>query len=102
MLQTTKTSLCLINTFESVQDGCGHIKNELDCPLYVLSKRLCAVPSTLIDNSVSFVHQCNPNCKFNTHVLSSSEHETVTVNRLVFNHDFSNRSFCFNLFCITD
>ena len=30
------------------------MKNELDCPLYVLSKRLCAVSSSLIDNSVSF------------------------------------------------
>ena len=94
----TKKDYCLINEFYPVTDTSRSglvVYNEFECPLYILSKYMAVVPSTVIENVVSFVHQCDTECTFKeTRVNRTQEHETVSVNHLTFIHNLSNRSYC--------
>ena len=99
----TKKDYCMINEFHPVTDTSrpGLVYNEFECPLYILSKYMTVVPSTMIENVVSFVHQCDMECTFKeTRVNRTQERETVSVNRLTFIHNLFNRSYCLNVFCI--
>ena len=58
-----------------------HVKNEFECPVYTLSKLLVAVPSESINNTISFVHECDNDCKFHHQATRLYERETVSVDR---------------------
>ena len=101
----TKKDYYLINEFHPVTDTSrsGLVCNEFECLLYILSKYMTVVPSTMIENVVSFVHQCDTKCTLifkETRVNRTQECETVSINRLTFIHNLSNRSHCLNIFCI--
>lgn len=77
------------------------IVNEFDCPLYVLSTKFELVASASIAAEVSFVHTCNDKGKFVTnHCPAFVERETVSVDNLHFDHDYSTNNmymYCLNI-----
>lgn len=81
--------MCLLQLMEPV----GGIVNNLDCPLYVLSTSFELVSNTSIAAEVSFVHECDDQCKF----VSDSrpllvERESVSVDELRFVHDYNSNN----------
>ena len=67
------------------------IRNEMDCPLLVLTSDLFVTSPTKIIRPISIVHECNDTCTINEEPDSA---------RLTFEHNFSNNIFCYNIFCI--
>ena len=77
------------------------ITNSYDCPLLELTNELLVVESKTIVREVSIVHECTTSCKYVEKQLSISvERESVNSNQLVYEHDYQNNYFCFNLYAI--
>lgn len=78
-----------------------HSKNEFDCPMYTLSFSVVVVSSSVISSPVSFVHMCQPSCTLtNKRVSIVVERESSSTSKPIFVHDYTNRTFCFNIFCM--
>ena len=78
-----------------------HAKNEFDCPIYKLSFSVTVISSSLISSPVSFVHQCQSSSSLTdkrVSILAKQEHSLSS--KLVFVHNYTNRHFCFNIFCM--
>ena len=73
--------------------------NEYDCPLLELSKRILCHS---IQSPVSVVHECSTSCVVQEGSSAESmEREKVIVSEgLVLSHDWTNRIYCYNVFCV--
>ncbi len=74
--------------------------NEFDCPLFTLSTIFQCNPSDSISHSVSMLHECTASCTFKRGVTETIERENVQSSKLVFEHDFSNNLYSFNIYCM--
>lgn len=73
---------------------------ELDCPLLTLTDLIYLIPSAFIINAVSFIHECDNLCTFHASSVSKTvEHEQVTQ-ELAYKHNYSNRLYCHNVYCM--
>ena len=66
--------------------------NKFDCPLFSLSRTILSVDSTNILAAVSFVHECDEDVERNMQITQRP--------KLVFEHNWSNVLFCYNIYCI--
>ena len=93
---------CLVQPILPVCERGGiHAKNEFDCPIYKLSFSVTVISSSLISSPVSFVHQCQSSCSLTdkrVSVLAEGEH--FLTSKFVFVHNYTNRHFCINIFCM--
>ena len=75
-------------------------ENEFDCPMYVLSFDLVVVQSSCVCSPVSFVHECQHTCTFTEQLVSVAvERDSCSTCKLTFVHDYTNRQFCYNIYC---
>ena len=96
---------CLVRSYTptpwKLPDGTP-ITNELDCPLLERDDNLFSMPPHWVSRAVSVVHECTSTCVFReTEQSQTVERECVKVNKLVFQHDWSNPHYCLNIFCIS-
>ena len=90
-------SMCLVQEMESM----AGVVNDIDCPFYSITKTFRLAPAISIDLEVSFVHQCDKNCKFLDSGAVHIEREDVSLNKLIFEHSYSsNHLYCLNIFCM--
>ena len=79
------------------------ILNEYDCPLLSITNLLMCISSHCVSHAVSVVHECTHTCTF---VPSSGnkkiEHERVELSLPSFKHDWSNKMYCHNVYCINN
>ena len=77
------------------------VLNEYECPLLTLSTTVVFVHSTAISTAISVMHQCSDTCSFvRTSCFENRERESVSTNKLVFQHDWSNNLYCLNVYCM--
>lgn len=75
--------------------------NEFDCPLLSMTNVLYCIPSNTVSQAVSVVHECTNSCTFvKTSVIRNVEHEAVESSDIIFKHDFCNKMYCLNVYCI--
>lgn len=76
--------------------------NEYDCPLLELSKRIFTTSCHSIKSPVSLVHECGTSCvvQEGSSAESMEREEVVVSNGLVLSHDWTNRLYCYNVFCV--
>ena len=93
---------CIIHLFDKMEAGAEPITNEMSCILLTLTSVLLAVPSHLVVSPVSIVHQCSNTCKFSITRRTMIERESVEIAKMMFNHDWSNRLYCLNRYCMNN
>ena len=77
------------------------IVNEYDCPFLSMTNLLYCVPSHTVNHAVSVVHECTHTCSFvNCSASKRVEHEDVQLPYSSFVHDWSNKMYCLNVYCI--
>ena len=106
LVATIKTksehTLCLVRGFEPLKLSNGQqCFNNVECPLFTLTQTLFTVDSTRIAMAISMPHECQDSCKFkDTQVHNMVEREEVANTNLVFEHDWTQLLYCYNIFCI--
>ena len=99
MLTSSGASVCLVRGFEAMALADGTpLLNKFDCPLFSLSRTILSVDSTNILAAVSFVHECDEDVERNMQI--TQEREETDMPKLVFEHNWSNVLFCYNIYCI--
>lgn len=79
-----------------------NILNEYDCPVLSLTDLIYCIPSQCIKHSISVVHECTTTCTYVTNCISNViEHETVQTASLIFKHDWKNKLYCHNIYCMS-
>ena len=63
------------------------VVNNIDCPLYSVTKTFQLIPAISIDLEVSFVPQCDKNCKFLDSGVVLIEREDVFLFFFMFLHE---------------
>ncbi len=77
------------------------VTNEYDCPILTVSDLVHCIPSTSVCHSVSVIHQCTCTCNFITNVVPRRiEHENIHSSQLFYQHDLSNKLYCYNVYCM--
>ena len=77
------------------------ITNEMDCPLVERDDHIISLPPHSISRAISIVHECLSGCTFKeTEQIQTVERESVKVNKLIFEHDWSNPHYCWNIYCV--
>ena len=77
------------------------ITNEFDCPLLSMTNTLYCIPSKSVNHAVSVVHECTNSCTLVTSSVSRIiEHEHIESSLIIFKHDFCNKMYCLNVYCI--
>ena len=97
------TAFCLIQAFQPLTTSRGEaVLNDCDCALFELSNKVIAIAATNIKRAVSFVHQCSATCHFEEGPTPVQiEREPMSQTKLHFIHDFSNKMYCYNWYCIS-
>ena len=86
--------MCIINPFDRVMVGDKAVHNDLDCPLLILTQKLCLISPTKIVCPISVVHECSETCTFyQSTTFTTIEREAVNTNKVIFKHDYSNDVF---------
>lgn len=82
---------------------CGsNITNEVDCPLFELTRVIFVARSTTVLKAVSMIHECTASCKFsNKQIARNVEREQISTSRIEYEHDFKNILYCLNLYCMS-
>ncbi|KAL5493197.1 hypothetical protein EMCRGX_G014341 [Ephydatia muelleri] len=76
------------------------ILNPYDCPLLELSNTIFCTPSCNIKRPAPLVHECTDTCIFQeTMQARTVERENILCSKLVFQHDWSNPTYCCNVYC---
>jgi hypothetical protein len=91
-------TFCLVRVLQPVDNQeC----NEYDCPILSMSNLIYCIPAKHVYHSVSVVHECTNSCSFvTTSIQKRIEQEDVCVSQLTFSHDWSNKLFSLNLYCM--
>ena len=76
------------------------VLNELNCPLLLSSDNLVVIPSVDVHNSVSVVHECGSSCECSRGRKIKVEREDILLDENFFKHDYTNRMYCLNSYCI--
>jgi hypothetical protein len=77
------------------------ISTELDCPLVERDNTVISLPPHTTIRAISIVHECLSTCVFReTEKIQIVERENVKINKLIFEHDWSNPHYCWNKYCI--
>lgn len=98
----TGRTVCVVRGFEAMAlPDSSPLMNEFDCPLFLLSRTVLSVDSTNIQSAVSFVHQCDESCRFvERNVQINQEREVTERPALVYEHNWNNLLYCYNVYCI--
>ena len=92
---------CIVQLFQPMMALDTQVCNEFECPLYELTCVFQRIQPDCIINSVSFSHECTPSCQFkHTRTHKCVERQDIQVNMLVFAHDYSNKLYSFNIYCM--
>ena len=97
--------MCAIQVLEEQLSPNGDkIVTEFDCPIATITKQIFFVSSTYIMGPISVAHLCSETCTI-LQIPSSRvyEREEVTLcnsKHVVYKHDFDNKLYCINIFCI--
>ena len=95
------TAYCLVRLLQPMDIFGEPVCNEYDCPILNLSNLIYCIPSTYISHAVSVVHECTTTCSFITNnSIKRIEQENVNVCLISYNHDWSNKMYCLNLYCM--
>ena len=99
MLTSSGATVCLVRGFEAMALADGTpLLNKFDCLLFSLSRTILSVDSTNILAAVSFVHECDEDCTFvERNMQITQEREETDMPKLVFEHNWSNVLFCYNI-----
>ena len=75
------------------------LTNEYNCPLLSLTSRVFPLSCECVKKAVSIIHECNT-CTF-VECRSSQrvEREDIEVDKLTFQHDWTNPFYCLNIYC---
>jgi hypothetical protein len=88
-LEKDDSSVCIVRELKEQYNN-GHVSlNEFECPLLTLTMDLFVIPSTSVYSSISVPHICTSSCTFTSDFTS-------------YNHNFSNLSFCYNIYCMNN
>ena len=94
-------SYCIVRPLQYMDILGERICNEYDCPILNLTGVIYCLPSRYILSAVSIVHECTTTCTF---VISTTqkkiEHEVITVSKTTYRHDWSNKLYCENIYCM--
>ena len=93
---------CLVQGFHELTLSDGQsVVNEHDCPLFDLSTTIFCTTGNNIQRPVSFVHECSAACLFKETGTSirNVEREIVQEDTLIFEHDWNNTMYCYNVYC---
>ncbi len=96
--------MCLVQKFEGIVLNGQPIVNEYDCPLLTLTDTITGVYPVDILLETSIVHECTATCEFVSNGplnVLQVERETIPTNRFVYMHDWTNKLYCFNVYCMT-
>ena len=78
--------MCLVQRLDEICDVDGTVMlTEFKCPVFTLSPNIYVVNPSHIRKPVSIVHVCSLN--------------TCKMINVRFVHDFTNKMFCYNIFC---
>ena len=82
----------------TLSDGRAMV-NDYDCPLLDLSTTIFCTTGNNVQRPVSFVHECSATCLCKEAGTSrrSVEREIVEEDTLVFEHDWNNTMYCYNI-----
>ena len=79
------------------------LTNEYECPLLTLTNTLTGINPADIVTEISVMHECTDSCKFvdngPLNVLQI-ERENIRTNRLMYVHDWTNKWYCLNIYCM--
>ena len=94
---------CVLQLFERVET-CNQsepLLNPMDCPLLLLLSVFKVIFSEHIISAVSIMHECSSLCTYTQCSTSYTvERESVTTNTITFKHDFCNKLYCLNVYCL--
>ncbi len=96
-------SLLLCTCMNSLMCGSDFLLNEQECPLLTLVDVMLVISTNLVLTSVSIIHNCTNTCTFITGHYAPKltiEREHICNNRLSFNHDYTNKMYCINIYCM--
>ena len=99
---TDGTAHCLVQGFHELMLSDGRaMVNDYDCPLLDLSTTIFCTTGNNVQRPVSFVHECSATCLCKETGTSqrSVEREIVEEDTLVFEHDWNNTVYCYNIYC---
>ena len=99
---TDGTAHCLVQGFHELMLSDGRaMVNDYDCPLLDLSTTIFCTTGNNVQRPVSFVHECSATCLCKETGTSrrSVEREIVEEDTLVFEHDWNNTMYCYNIYC---
>ena len=98
----TGQTFCIVQGVEEfmLHNGTA-IMNQFDCPVLNLTKSIITTESANIKRAVSFVHECSASCVYKEVTsVHNVEREEAVQKELILQHDYSNTSYCLNVYCI--
>lgn len=94
-------SFCIVQLFQSVDCSDTQVCNEYDCPLFLRTNVFQRLPSHCISHSISIVHECTASYSFKrADTATRIEREDILSRKVVFEHDFCNNLYCYNIYCM--
>jgi len=94
------TTLCFVRLLERMDINGEDVINEYECPLFMLTPHIVAIPSSNVQTYVSFIYQCSSSCTFVQSTMGRTvEHETINTRHLTYKHDWTNTLYCLNVYC---
>ena len=93
---------CLVQGFHCLETPDGQpLLNKHERPLLELSNMIYSTSGSNVMRAVSIVHECGGTCTFReTTAVQNIERMDIAVNKLVFNHDWNNTMYCYNVYCM--
>ena len=95
------STFCLVRELETIDLNGEPVTNDYNCPLLSLTPRVVTINSHHVEKAVSIIHECNASCIFvecpSTHRV---EREDIEVEKLTFQHDWTNSFYCLNIYCM--
>ena len=97
-------TFCVIRHMEPIVDAKQkRVFNSFDCPLLLRTNIIHLVPAACLKHAVSVVHQCDSRCRWlEKDQPTQVERELISVNTTVFEHNWNNNKYCFNVHCMSN
>ncbi len=93
----------VVHLYEQLMTGSDSLLNEQECPLLTLVDVMLVISTNLVLTSVSIIHNCTNTCTYTTGHYARKltvEREHICSNGLSFNHDYTNKMYCINIYCM--
>ena len=100
MHTNTRTQASFVRLFEDMKTGTQLMLNDFDCPLMTLTNTIVGIDPTDIASEVSIMHECTDTCKFIASGRRIVERELIQTNTLSYVHDWTNKWYCLNIYCM--